>query len=62
MYFFAEFPSCVTEKPAYAGSVILDCMLSLDSGLITDYSGFVLRSIYSILILFKVTKIATFFS
>ena len=39
MYFFAEFPSCVTEKPAYAGSVILDCMLSLDSGLITDNSA-----------------------
>ena len=39
MYFFAEFPSYVTEKPAYAGSVILDCMLSLDSGLITDNSA-----------------------
>ena len=39
MYFFAEFPSCVTEKPAYAGSVILDCMLSLDSGLIADNSA-----------------------
>ena len=39
MFFFAEFPSCVTEKPAYAGSVILDCMLSLDSGLIADNSA-----------------------
>ena len=31
--YFAEFPSCVTKIPAYADSVILDCMLSLDSRL-----------------------------
>ena len=44
MYFFAEFPSCVTEKPAYAGSVILDCMLSLDSGLLPTIQYYRFRS------------------
>ena len=29
---FAEFPTCVAENSAQAGSVILDCILSLDSG------------------------------
>ena len=28
--FFAEFPTCVAENSAHAGSVILDCILSLD--------------------------------
>ena len=37
--YFAEFTSCVTEKPAKAGSVILDCMLSLYSALIVDNSA-----------------------
>ena len=36
---FAEFPICVTENSAHAGSVILDCILSLDSGFIFDNSA-----------------------
>ena len=36
---FAEFPTCVTENSAHAGSVILDCILSLDSGFIVDNSA-----------------------
>ena len=36
--FFAEFPVCVAENSAHAGSVILDCILSLDSGFIVDNS------------------------
>ena len=37
--FFAEFPTCVAENSAHAGSVILDCILSLDSGFIDDNSA-----------------------
>ena len=37
--FFAEFPVCVAENSAHAGSVILDCILSLDSGFIDDNSA-----------------------
>ena len=37
--FFAEFPFCVAENSAHAGSVILDCILSLDSGFIDDNSA-----------------------
>ena len=37
--FFAEFPLCVAENSAHAGSVILDCILSLDSGFIDDNSA-----------------------
>ena len=36
---FAEFPTCVAENSAHAGSVILDCILSLDSGFIDDNSA-----------------------
>ena len=36
---FAEFPTCVAENCAHAGSVILDCILSLDSGFIGDNSA-----------------------
>ena len=36
---FTEFPTCVTENSAHAGSVILDCILSLDSGFIDDNSA-----------------------
>ena len=35
---FAEFPSCVAENSAHAGSVILDCTLSLKLGFIVDNS------------------------
>ena len=38
-YIFAEFPSWVAENSAHAGSVILDCILSLDSGFIDDNSA-----------------------
>ena len=38
--FFAEFPVCVAENSAHAGSVILDCILPLDSGFIDDNSAF----------------------
>ena len=34
-----KFPTCVTENSAHAGSVILDCILSLDSGFIVDNSA-----------------------
>ena len=37
--FFAEFPLCVAENSAHAGSVILDWILSLDSGFIDDNSA-----------------------
>ena len=37
--FFVEFPTCVAENSAHAGSVILDCILSLDSGFIDDNSA-----------------------
>ena len=37
--FFAEFPVCVAENSAHAGSVILDCILSLDSGITDDNSA-----------------------
>ena len=36
---FAEFPTCVAENSAHAGSIILDCILSLDSGFIDDNSA-----------------------
>ena len=36
---FAEFPTCVAENSAHAGSVILDCILSLDSGFSYDNSA-----------------------
>ena len=36
---FAEFPTCVNENSAHAGSLILDCILSLDSGFIVDNSA-----------------------
>ena len=36
--FFAEFPLCVAENSAHAGSVILDCILSRDSGITDDNS------------------------
>ena len=35
---FTEFPSCVAENSAHAGSVILDCTLSLNLGFIVDNS------------------------
>ena len=47
---FAGFPTCFAQNSAHAGSVILDCMLSLDSGFIDDITRSVLRSIYSITI------------
>ena len=37
--FFAEFPLCFAENSAQAGSVILDWILSLDSGFIDDNSA-----------------------
>ena len=37
---FAEFPTCVTENSAYPGSVIVDCILLLDSGVNVDNSAF----------------------
>ena len=37
--FFAEFPLCFAENSAHAGSVILDWILSLDSGFIDDNSA-----------------------
>ena len=37
--FFAEFPTCVAENSAHAGSVILDRILSLDSGFIDNNSA-----------------------
>ena len=37
---FAEFPTCVAENSAHAGSVSLDCILPLDSGFINDNSAF----------------------
>ena len=37
--FFAEFPLCVAENSAHAGSVILNWILSLDSGSIDDNSA-----------------------
>ena len=39
MLCFAEFPTCVAENSAHAGSVILDSVLSLDSGFIDDNSA-----------------------
>ena len=47
---FAGFPTCFAQNSAHAGSVILDCILSLDSGFIDDITRSVLRSIYSITI------------
>ena len=38
-YIFAEFPTCVAENSAHDGSVILDCILSLDSGFVDDNSA-----------------------
>ena len=38
LFSFAEFPTCVAKNSAHAGSVILDCILSLDSGFIDDNS------------------------
>ena len=37
--FFAEFPICIAENSAHAGSVILNCILSLDSSFIDDNSA-----------------------
>ena len=37
--FFAEFPLCFAENSAHAGSVIMDWILSLDSGFIDDNSA-----------------------
>ena len=39
MLCFAEFPTYVAENSAHAGSVILDSVLSLDSGFIDDNSA-----------------------
>ena len=36
---FAEFPTCVTENSAHPGSVIVDCILLLDSGVNFDNSA-----------------------
>ena len=36
---FAGFPTCFAQNSAHAGSVILDCILSLDSGFIDDNSA-----------------------
>ena len=36
---FAEFPTCVSENSAHAGSVNLNCILSLDSGFIDNNSA-----------------------
>lgn len=36
---FAGFPTCFAQNSALAGSVILDCILSLDSGFIVDNSA-----------------------
>ena len=36
---WAEFLTCVAENSAHASSVILDCILSLDSGFIDDNSA-----------------------
>ena len=36
---FAGFPTCFAQNSALAGSVILDCILSLDSGFIDDNSA-----------------------
>ena len=38
LFSFAEFLTCVAKNSAHAGSVILDCILSLDSGFIDDNS------------------------
>ena len=38
LFSFAEFLTCVVKNSAHAGSVILDCILSLDSGFIDDNS------------------------
>ena len=37
--FFTEFPTCVAENSAHANSVILDRILSLDSGFIDNNSA-----------------------
>ena len=37
--FCPEFPAYITENSTHAGSVFLDCMLSLDSGVIVDNSA-----------------------
>ena len=36
---FAEFPTCVTENSAHPGSVTVDCILLLDSGVNVDNSA-----------------------
>ena len=64
-YLVSSFPTCVTENSAYAGSVILDRILSLDPGYIADNSALHVP-FYDISILLqsnlRVTKIATFIS
>lgn len=37
--FCPEFLAYITENSTHAGSVFLDCMLSLDSGVIVDNSA-----------------------
>ena len=37
--FCPEFPAYITENSTHAGSVFLDCMLSLDSDVIVDNSA-----------------------
>lgn len=63
--FFVEFPTCVAENSAHAGSVILDRILSLDPGFIADNSALHVP-FYDLSILLqsnrRVTKIATFIS
>ena len=45
---FAEFPTCVTENSAHAGSIILDCILSLD----LDFIYFLFHFYFIFIIIF----------
>ena len=60
---FVEFPTCVTENSAHASSVIVDCILSVDSALLSTIPHYTIRSkiyiFYYNLIMHRVTKIVT---
>ena len=62
---FAEFPTCVTENSAHAGSVILDSILLLESGFFVDNSALLVPFCYLSILLRsnpRVTKNVTLIS
>ena len=51
---FAEFPTCVTENSAHAGSIILDYILSLD----LDFIYFLFHFYFIFIIIFFIYQCA----